>query len=159
MDYIHHTIYPVVCKLLRVWEYGRTTKQNLVGTLRAGKKFENIVDDIKRTYRTNYCWERLEVMFRARRVWRELPSDSVPSFLDKWKNAPSLIPENVYSIFTYELLHSLHLSIEELLKTVLLAISSLQVCPLKGSEALENVSRLKNLKKLRSTDYYVACIN
>lgn len=57
-------------------------------------------------------------MIKVARVVSDLSLSSVPSLLESGRDALGLSPKDMYSVFTFEQIHNLHLVISELLKTV-----------------------------------------
>lgn len=66
-----------------------------------------------------YVLVRREEMLNAQRIVSQLLPSSVPSFLERLKDALGLILENVYSVFKFASMPNLQFRISKLLKTVL----------------------------------------
>ena len=84
----------------------------------------------------------------------------VPSFLEELYCVGNIVPNDAYSIFTFEPLHNLHLGISKLLKTCtiqLLSSDDLYTHPTKNSRQQRKFSSIKN-KVLRSCNALLAAI-
>lgn len=57
-------------------------------------------------------------MFKARRIVSQLPPSSVSTFSDRVGDAPGLVLDDAYSVFTFGPMHTQHLGIKRVLKMI-----------------------------------------